>query len=101
MEMVRLEKNLAWLCWKETGLLQYDERVVTCLCCAALSILCKNAKTGEPVSGNFHFLYTSQLKGSLFCKKTSKWYRGMKSTSQQIPAELMSCCFEMFVFRVK
>lgn len=70
MELVRAEKSLVWVCWREAGLFQRDERTVTCLCCAALSILCKNAKAGEPVGGNFHFLYGSQLKGSPFCRET-------------------------------
>lgn len=59
MELVRAERSLVWVCWREAGLFQQDERTVPCLCCAALSILCKNAKAGEPVSGNFHFLYAS------------------------------------------
>lgn len=102
MELVRAEKSLVWVCWREAGLFQQDERTVPCLCYAALSVLCKNAEAGEPVSRNFHFLYASQLEGSPFCREIQEWPKGMGSTAAPALQELGHVCFhrELMSFAV-
>lgn len=83
MEMVRPEKTLLG-CVRKRQVCYTKIKEQSLVCTVQCSqYYAKNSKAGEPVSGNFHFLYASQLKGSLFCKETSEWNRGMKSKPQQ------------------
>lgn len=102
MEMVRPEKTLLG-CVRKREVCYGEMKEQSVVCTVQRSqYYAKNAKAGEPVSGNFHFLYASQLKGSLFCKETSKWHRGMKSKPQQrFLLNWWAACFAAFVFRVK